>query len=196
MPRIFPGAHARQKHPNARLRAESATVQISHPEYSQQEYEHSHVTRETRRPESVSSRAVATVASASSKDASSSAVPRPSHRQDRQNLPVSVTAAVPPPASNQDLILRMWNSLTWTKAGQASFLLIVVGITVTLVFASLGMLVHALIGISVIWSAIGGVSTSVATIIGAERCLRRWGVNMPDQQLEGRRPTSHRQALR
>jgi len=45
MPRRFSGAHSRQEHPDARLRAETTTVQVGQPGYSWQEYEHSRVTR-------------------------------------------------------------------------------------------------------------------------------------------------------
>lgn len=39
MPRRSSGAHSRQKHPDARLRAETATVQVAQARHSWQEYE-------------------------------------------------------------------------------------------------------------------------------------------------------------
>jgi hypothetical protein len=92
----------------------------------------------------------------------------------QQRLPLTLLPGAPP-ASNQDLILRMWNSLTWSRAGQASVLIIVSGIAVTLVFAALGLLAHALMGIPAIWSAIGSATAGAATITyaGGRRRLHR-----------------------
>jgi len=62
------------------------------------------------------------------------------------------------PANNQDLILRMWNSLTWNKAGQVSLIIVVVGIAAALLFLWLGQLAHTLIGTPTTWSAFGGIA--------------------------------------
>ena len=68
------------------------------------------------------------------------------------------------PASSLDLILRIWTSLTWCRAGQASVLVITASISVTLIVISLGLLAHAITGMSAIWSAVGSVSTGDITI--------------------------------
>ena len=61
------------------------------------------------------------------------------------------------PANNQDLILKMWSSLTWNKTGQVCVIIVVVGITAALLFWGLGRLRHALIGTPTAWSTIGGL---------------------------------------
>ncbi|MGH4010369.1 MAG: hypothetical protein ACRDTH_19785 [Pseudonocardiaceae bacterium] len=60
-----------------------------------------------------------------------------------------------PPATVIDLIYRVWISLEWAKTGQMVVILLVAGLTVALVFAGMGLLVHALIGTSAAWSAVG-----------------------------------------
>lgn len=54
-----------------------------------------------------------------------------------------------------DMIYRIWMSLEWAKTAQLVAILLVLGLTVALVFAGLGLLVHALIGNPTVWSAVG-----------------------------------------
>lgn len=123
--------------------------------------------REKTRSRHVSAPAAGTAASPSQEAAASSLAPQTPGGDRRSPLPVA------PPASNQDLIFQMWDSLTWSKTGQASVLIIVSGIAATLVFATLGLLAHALIGIPAIWSAIGSASVGAATITYTGGRVRR-----------------------
>jgi hypothetical protein len=61
------------------------------------------------------------------------------------------------PASNQDLILKIWNSLAWDKTIQVAVIITVIGIMVALILLGLGLLAHALIGTPTAWSAIASI---------------------------------------
>ena len=81
-----------------------------------------------------------------------------------------------PPSDSNDLILKMWNSLTWNKAGQVSAMVIVAGLTVALAFWGLGQVDHPVAASA--WSAIGGLVAGGGTGIaigGVTRHHRRDG---------------------
>jgi hypothetical protein len=88
-------------------------------------------------------------------------------------LPSPHSAPDPAPTNNQDLILRMWNTLSWNRAGQVSLIVMVVGLTATSVFLGLGQLAHALIGASTAWSAISGIAAGSGTGVATYSFARR-----------------------
>jgi len=60
------------------------------------------------------------------------------------------------PSDSNDLILKMWNSLTWNKACQVSIIVIVAGVTMALALWGLGQLDHP--AATPAWSAIGSLA--------------------------------------
>jgi hypothetical protein len=82
-----------------------------------------------------------------------------------------------PPTTVIDLIYRIWMTLEWSKTGQMVVVLLAAGLTVAVVFAGLGLLVHTLIGIPAVWSAVGGIvaggGAAASTYGYVRRCQRR-----------------------
>jgi hypothetical protein len=85
------------------------------------------------------------------------------------------TGGYKPPATVIDLIYRVWMSLEWAKTGQMVVILFVADLTVALVFAGLGLLVHALIGAPTAWSAVGvcGIVAGGGAAVYVRRHQRR-----------------------
>ena len=78
------------------------------------------------------------------------------------------------PSDSNDLILKMWNSLTWNKACQVSIMVIVAGVTMALALWGLGQLDHP--AATPAWSAIGSLAAGGGTgvvICGITRRNRR-----------------------
>jgi hypothetical protein len=86
------------------------------------------------------------------------------------------TGGYKPPATVIDLIYRVWMSFEpKVKTGQMVIILLVAGLTVALVFAGLGLLVHALIGTPTAWSAVGvcGIVAGGGAAVDVRRRQRR-----------------------
>lgn len=67
------------------------------------------------------------------------------------------------PASTQDLIATIWDTLEWRKTLQAAFLITVTGTVVTLMLAGLGLLAHAMTTTTAAWPA--GVSITITVTV-------------------------------
>jgi hypothetical protein len=80
------------------------------------------------------------------------------------------------PSDSNDLILKMWDSLTWNKACQVSIMVIVAGATMAMALWGLGQFDHP--AAAPAWSAIGSLAAGGGTgvvICGINRRHRRGG---------------------
>lgn len=84
-----------------------------------------------------------------------------------------------PPATAIDLIYRIWMTLEWGKTGQMVVVLLAIGFTMALVFAGLGLLVHAVIGTPAVWSAVGGIFAGSGAAASAYGYMRRRRAKRP-----------------